>query len=75
MLKIKKAAYTLALINNVFANRDEPVSEAITLIQGIVMEEYGRHMKTDKTPHREGENKEELFAGESYEDDLMRVEK
>ena len=40
MFKAKKAVFTLALLNQSFANGDEPVAEPVVLLQGIVMEKF-----------------------------------
>ncbi|VBB44938.1 hypothetical protein TRIP_B350109 [uncultured Desulfatiglans sp.] len=50
MLKAKKATFTLALMNQIFSNQDQKVSEPIALFQSIVMDEYAPLIKAQKEP-------------------------
>jgi len=50
MLKAKKAAATLAIINSLFTTRSQTVAAPIQQLQGIVMEEYAAHIKAAKEP-------------------------
>lgn len=70
MLKAKKAAFTLAYLNQLFALENQQVSDPIAQIQQIVMEEYGQHIKA-KTPIY---TKEPEQPKSSYKDELMEVE-
>ena len=50
MLKAKKATITVALINQLFANRDQALSDPVWLMQSIVMDEYASQIKAKKKP-------------------------
>ena len=54
MLKAKKATFTVALINNLFATGSEHVADPVLLLQGIVMDEYNREIKSDKKVVQQG---------------------
>ncbi len=45
MLKIKKAVYTLGLINHLFTDDHSPMAEPIALVQQIVLEEQAMAFK------------------------------
>ena len=48
MLKVKKATFTAAYINKLFATGQQTVAVPITLLQQIVMEEYRGQIKVNK---------------------------
>jgi hypothetical protein len=50
MLKAKKAAFTVALINQLFTTMDQTASEPIQLLQQIIMDEYAPQIKAKKDP-------------------------
>ncbi|RJR23646.1 MAG: hypothetical protein C4582_05285 [Desulfobacteraceae bacterium] len=50
MLKAKKAAFTLALINSLFSTHNQTVSEPIRLLQSIVLLEYGPDLGAQRKP-------------------------
>ena len=50
MLKAKKAAFTVALINQLFATMVQSASEPIQLLQQIIMDEYAPQIKAKKDP-------------------------
>ncbi|MBC2714942.1 MAG: hypothetical protein HF978_06495 [Desulfobacteraceae bacterium] len=50
MFKLKKATYTVALINHLFASSNQSVSEPIKLMQQIVLEEYSSQIQSTKKP-------------------------
>ena len=50
MLKAKKAAFTVALINQLFATMDQTASKPIQLLQQIIMDEYAPQIKAKKDP-------------------------
>jgi hypothetical protein len=50
MLKAKKATFTVALINQLFADQDQKLSDPIRLMQRIVVDEYAPKIKARKEP-------------------------
>ncbi len=50
MLKLKKATFTVALINQFFSRGDQWVSEPIRLMQNIVLEEFSTLTSSNKKP-------------------------
>jgi len=50
MFKLKKATYTVALINHLFASSNQSVSEPLKLMQQIVLEEYSSQIQSKKKP-------------------------
>ena len=48
MLKAKKATFTMALMNQLFANQDQALSEPVQLMQSIVVDEYASQIKAKK---------------------------
>ena len=50
MLKAKKATFTLALVNLLFSAENQKVSDTVSLLQQIVMDEYGAQIKASKDP-------------------------
>ncbi len=74
MFKVKKGAFTLALINNLFAVDCQQVADPVLLLQGIVMNEYNREMKTDEKTIRREKKLGKLPMGKSYDDELMGIE-
>ena len=50
MLKAKKATFTVALINQIFAAQDQELSDPIRLMQRIVMDEYAPQITARKEP-------------------------
>jgi hypothetical protein len=47
MLKVKKATFTVGLINQLMATDLQPISTPMALLQSIVMEEYNGQIKTN----------------------------
>ena len=78
MLKIKKATFTLALINQLFATQNQAIAEPIRLMQSIVMEEYTPKIKTkrqvlyEKEITESGDKDKSNFKG--YGEELMEIE-
>jgi len=44
MLKAKKATFTVALINHLFATETQTIADPIALLQQIVIDEYAPHI-------------------------------
>ena len=78
MLKIKKATFTLALINQLFATQNQAIAEPIRLMQSIVMEEYTLKIKTKRqTLHEKeitGSENKEKSTFKPYDEELMEIE-
>jgi hypothetical protein len=74
MFKAKKATFTMASINNLFVSGNQQVADPVLLLQGIVMDEYNREMKSGKEIVREVEKLSELSSKKSYEDELMEIQ-
>ena len=72
MLKVKKATFTAAYINQLFATGRQTVSEPIALFQSIVMEEYAGQIKA--TNPIETSNPRENTVVKSYTDELAELE-
>jgi len=70
-LKLKKAAFTAAYINQLFSTNQQTVSEPIQLLQSIIQEEYKDKIKAGKPIHdpEPAQKKPES----SYADELMEV--
>ncbi|GBC64175.1 hypothetical protein DENIS_5193 [Desulfonema ishimotonii] len=49
MLKVKKAVYTVGLINNLFTQNGGQIAEPLTLLQQIVLEERAAKFRTEKS--------------------------
>ena len=76
MLKAKKATFTLALINQLFASNNQTVADPITLLQQIVIEEYSAQIKV-KREGIYGEGKEDKTKNKeikSYDEELAEFE-
>jgi len=74
MFKAKKATFTIALINNLFASDYQQVADPVLLLQGIVMDEYNREIKTDKTIIQRDKKPGNPLSEKSYDDELMGIE-
>ena len=73
MLKVKKATFSMALINNLFASGIEQVADPVLFLQKIVMDEYNREIKMDKKIISEEEKVNIPISEKSYEDELMGI--
>jgi len=73
MLKVKKATFSMALINNLFATNYQQVADPVLLLQSIVMDEYNREIKTDKKIIQRDEKPCKPLSEKSYDDELMGV--
>jgi len=76
MLKSKKATFTAAYINQLFATDQQTIAEPMQLLQSVVMDEYSKQIKAKKDIIH---SKEKLESQEnkrvrSYEEELMEVE-
>ena len=69
-LKLKKAAFTAAYINQLFSTGQQQVSDPIQLLQSIITEEYKDQIKIGEPIH----DPEPAKPESSYEDELMGVE-
>jgi len=72
MLKVKKATFTMALINNLFACDCQQVADPVLLLQSIVMDEYNREIKNDKKVVQREKN-DVTLSEKSYKDELIRI--
>ena len=74
MLKVKKAIFTAAYINQLFTTGQQTVADPIALLQGIVMEEYAGQIKMErKRIHRQDPPTEQENASAiSYGEKLLR---
>jgi len=70
MHKLKKATFTLAYINQLFATGSQQVADPIALLQSIIQEEYKDRIKAKEPIHDPGQAK----PGSSYKDELMEAE-
>jgi len=70
-LKLKKAAFTAAFINQLFATLHQQISVPIQLLQGIIMDEYKSQIKTEEPIHDLSPARTE---SRYYEDELLEVE-
>ena len=68
-LKLKKAAFTAAYINQLFSTGQQAVSEPIQLLQSIIQEEYRDHIKAKEPIH----DPEPAKPESSYADELMGI--
>ena len=73
MFKAKKAVFTMALINNLFASGSEQVADPVLLLQGIVMDEYNREIKIDKKVVIREKKQGMPKTKKSYKDELMEI--
>ena len=74
MLKAKKATFTMAFINNLFATDCQQVADPVLLFQGIVMEEYAEKIITDKKIVQRDKKAGTPLSEKNYEDELMGIE-
>jgi len=72
MLKAKKAIFTMALINNLYASDYQHVADPVLLLQSIVMDEYNREIKNDKKVVQ-SKKIDMPLSEKSYEDELMGI--
>ena len=72
MLKAKKATFTLALINQLMATGQQPISEPLSQLQSIVMDEYKGQIKT--TDKSQTVNSIENKEIKGYADELAELE-
>lgn len=72
MLKAKKATFTVGLINQLLATSHQTVSEPMTLLQSIVMEEYKGQIKTKNPPQKA--NSKENTEIKGYAQELAELE-
>ena len=72
MLKAKKATFTLALINQLMATGQQPISEPIHLLQSIVMDEYKGQIKTIEKSQTINSKENKEIKG--YADELAALE-
>ena len=68
-LKLKKAAFTAAYINQLFSTGQQAVSEPIQLLQNIIREEYKDQIKAGEPIHDQKPAKPES----NYADELIGV--
>ena len=50
MFKIKKAAFTVGFLNQIFSGSDQKVAEPIRIMQEIVLEEFSLQLKAKQKP-------------------------
>lgn len=70
MLKIKKAAFTIGFINNLFVGDGERIAEPIRLLQAIVLAEHASKLKSRISP----ENIQPSDKTNRYEDELNMLD-
>jgi len=73
MLKVKKATFTMALINNLYASGRQQVADPVLLLQSIVMDEYNGEIKTNKKVVQ-SKNNDTPLSEKGYGDELMEIE-
>jgi hypothetical protein len=71
-LKLKKAAFTAAFINQLFSTSQQTISDPIELLQCIIQEEYKDQIKAGEPIHDPEPAQEEPES--NYADELMQVE-
>ena len=75
MLKLKKATFTAAYINQLFATGRQRLSDPIQLLQSIVMEEYAGQIKVKKEGiHTEGPEIKDKEPVKGYDEELMNIQ-
>ena len=75
MFKVKKAAFTAGMINQLFAAENQAVSEPIHILQQVVMEEYASFIKVKrKRIHRDDNNKNADDQCKGYDEELEELE-
>jgi hypothetical protein len=76
MLKLKKATFTAAYINGLFAGPTQTISEPMQLLQTIIQDEYKHQIKPRSPIHTEAPTKENPAkeAPKGYDEELMEVE-
>ena len=75
MLKAKKSAAVLSIINSLLATRSQTVSDPIEQLQEIVLEEYAPHIKAAKVPIPDKDQDPKAQSEfKSYADELLEVE-
>jgi len=75
MFKVKKATFTAAYINQLFATGQQTVSEPIALFQSVVMEEYAGQIKVKMDGiHTEGPEINEKEPVKGYGEELMDIQ-
>ena len=78
MLKAKKATFTLALVNLLFTAEHQIVSDPVTLLQQIVMDEYASRIKERKdTIHprdvKRASKSDEIPGIKPYDQELSEI--
>ena len=76
MFKSKKATFTVAYINQLFASDQQTIAEPMQLLQSVVMDEYSKQIRAKReTIHsKEKPDTQENERFRSYEEELMEVE-
>ena len=79
MLKLKKAVFSAALINQMFSTQSQSVSDPIVLLQDIVMVEYASKIKASKEPIFDDEgqgsaNSQDFKRIKPYDQELDELE-
>jgi len=76
MHKAKKATFTAAYINQLFATDHQTIAEPMQLLQRVVMDEYSKQIKAKKEiiHSKEKPETQENKGVRSYEEELMEVE-
>ena len=75
MLWVKKAMFTIALINQLFSNQNQTISEPTKLMQSIVMYEYAPliKIKREAMHGRESEGNQQNSKIKGYDEELEAV--
>lgn len=66
MFKTKKAAFTVAIINQLFCSMDKTVSELIENLQRIILEEYAPRINNPKNAGNRETRRNEILSSKDY---------